>query len=336
MTTWFETSPAGYDLIKRFEGCKLKAYKVGDDPWTVGFGQTGAMPDGRPVVEGLTITQQEADEALQWFVRNVTDPLVRKHFVARSQNEHDALASWVYNISSAKLEAGKYSLPSLVNLKARDLEAVIAKWCEYKNPNTIFEQGLYRRRLAEICMFLGLPWHFAMGAILKRAGGVIVDITTPDYVISLAEQAVEKAAPAPAAPPPPPPAPAAPKTPPAATPAPPAKAPSPNTKKPEEVPYRIDKDAGLKPLEESDRAKGFWWQQFAVMILRLTGIGTFGTGAAEVANIVQSDAALSGAIFNLTIPLLVLGTGLVTAWVAREYGNWKRARGEAAATQGLF
>ena len=114
------------------------------------------------------------------------------------------------------------------------------------------------------------------------------------------------------------------------------KPPSEKTVKPEDVPYRIDPNAGLKPLEESDRAKGYFFQQLAVLFLRLTGLGTFGTGAAQVANIVQSDAALSGAIFNLTIPALVLVTGLATSFAIRSYGDWKRKRGEEAAVQGLY
>ena len=196
MSKWYETSPAGMELIKRFEGCaerlpdgRLKAYKKPGDPWTIGWGITGAMPDGRPVTDGLVITQQEADTALEWFVRSVSDPLTRKHFNAQSQAEFDALSSWVFNINQGKLERGEYSLPALVNLRARDLDAVIAKWIQYKNPGTIFEQGLYRRRLAELCMFFGWPWHFALSAVLKRENGNIVDMTPPDYILELAEQA---------------------------------------------------------------------------------------------------------------------------------------------------
>jgi len=92
-------------------------------------------------------------------------------------------------LNHSKLERGEYSLPSLVNARARDIDAVIAKWAQYKNPNTIFEQGLYRRRLAELCMFFGWPWHFALNAVLKRREGVIVDMTDQHYILSLAEAA---------------------------------------------------------------------------------------------------------------------------------------------------
>ena len=197
MAQFFTTSAAGYELIERFEGLHkvrpdglIEAYKIAHDPVTIGIGQTGKMPDGRPVVMGLVITEQEARDALQYFVRNVTEPLVRKHFNARTQGEFDALVSWTYNISAAKLEAGKYTLPHFVNVKDRDINALIAKWVQYVNPGTIFEQGLYRRRLAELCMFLGLPWHFALTAILRRVSGTIVDRTDPFDFIDMVEASV--------------------------------------------------------------------------------------------------------------------------------------------------
>jgi GH24 family phage-related lysozyme (muramidase) len=333
------------ELIKRFEGCaerlpdgRLKAYKKPGDPWTIGWGITGAMPDGRPVTDGLVITQQEADTALEWFVKNVSDPLTRKHFNAQSQAEFDALSSWVFNINQGKLERGEYTLPALVNLRARDLDAVIAKWIQYKNPGTIFEQGLYRRRLAELCMFFGWPWHFALSAVLKRENGNIVDMTPPDYILELAEQAK------PIASLPDPPKPAKPVVPVKVEPLPEVKPEpqvgtkpiSPKTVKPEEVPYKIDPNAGLKPLEESERAIGYFWQNLARLFLRLTGLGTFGTAAAGVANVVQSDAVLGTALLDLTIPLLVFLTGIVIAFVMRSYGDWRRKRGQESAVQAMY
>lgn len=196
MPQYFEVSEAGMELLRRFEGCETKlpdgrigAYQKPGDPPTIGWGITGRLPDGRRVEKGLTITQAEADAALMWFVKNISEPLTRKHFNAQSQAEFDALHSWVYNLNHSKLERGEYSLPALVNARARDIDAVIAKWVQYKNPGTIFEQGLYRRRLAELCMFFGWPWHFALGAVLKRREGVIVDMTDPHYILSLAEAA---------------------------------------------------------------------------------------------------------------------------------------------------
>jgi lysozyme len=315
MAQWFETSPAGMELIKRFEGCekrlpngRLTAYKKPGDPWTIGWGQTGAMPDGRPVVEGLTITQQEADEALVWFVKSVSDPLTRKHFNAQSQDEFDALSSWVYNINHAKLERGQYSLPALVNLRARDLDAVIAKWIQYKNPNTIFEQGLYRRRLAELCVFMGLPWHFALSAVLKRRDGVIVDMTDPAYILEMAEAAK----PIPSLPDPP-------------------KAPAPvievRVEPLPEIAPKVDPAKPLKPMEESDTHRGLSkaesGKETAIVGGVLTGIGAMLPNIQAITNYFNQFNGVT-----ILTTLSVIGVGVIAV------GAWRWWRGRIIAYEG--
>jgi lysozyme len=313
MAQWFETSPAGMDLIRRFEGCekrlpngRLTAYKKPGDPWTIGWGQTGAMPDGRPVVEGLTITQQEADEALVWFVKSVSDPLTRKHFNAQSQDEFDALSSWCYNINHSKLERGEYTLPALVNLRVRDFDAVIAKWIQYKNPNTIFEQGLYRRRLAELCVFLGLPWHFALSAVLKRQNGVIVDMTDPAYILEMAEAAK----PIPSLPDPP-------------------KAPKPVIEVRVEPLPEVSIDPALppKPMEQSRTHKGLSkaesGKETAIVGGVLTGIGAM---LPNIQAITNYFAQFNGVTILTT--LSVIGVGVIAV------GGWRWWRGRIIAYEG--
>ena len=51
-------SQEGLSLIKKFEGCELKAYKCAAGVWTKGYGST------KGVKEGDTLTQEEADELL--------------------------------------------------------------------------------------------------------------------------------------------------------------------------------------------------------------------------------------------------------------------------------
>jgi lysozyme len=353
----YSTSPAGYDLIKRFEGCekrlpdnRLTAYKIGADPWTVGWGQTGEMPDGRRVTEGLIITQQEADDALAYFVRAVVEPLARKHFVCQSQHEFDAVVSFIYNTNHGRLERGEYSLPQLVNLKARDTEALVNLWLRYvATPG--FENGLYKRRIAEVLMFLGLPWNapavwgFISTASYKKGG--VVNPTDPWFILSIAEKAVEaiKVPPpivakpppkAPATPPKPATAPAAPDVPKAET-KPSAtvkKPPSPNTKTPAEV--GLDPNAGLKHVSESERARGWMYQQMGLMLLRLSTLGMFGTGAKAFADTLQADQTLLAATFELAIPLALAGGGMAASYVTMQYGLWKEYQGRAKGTQALY
>ena len=54
-----KTSQNGINLIKRFEGCKLTAYKCPAGVWTIAYGHTVG------VYSGMKITQQQADEFLK-------------------------------------------------------------------------------------------------------------------------------------------------------------------------------------------------------------------------------------------------------------------------------
>ena len=58
-------SQGGLDnLLKKFEGCKLKAYRCPAGVCTIGYGHTSAA--GMPqVTDGMTITQARAEEILR-------------------------------------------------------------------------------------------------------------------------------------------------------------------------------------------------------------------------------------------------------------------------------
>lgn len=175
----FQTSNAGKSLIKEFETCKLEAYadKQSGAP-VIGWGQENFLfpgtPGQIPVVKGLTITQQQADDAFDYFVHNIVDPLVRKHFNCDTQEEHDACASWIYNMRMAKLERGEYTLPSVFNKKPRDFPEIVHWWIKYRNPGSIMEKGLYRRRLAELCLMRGWPHRHAWAATLNSDPWVVL------------------------------------------------------------------------------------------------------------------------------------------------------------------
>jgi GH24 family phage-related lysozyme (muramidase) len=187
-------------FVREFEDCRLDAYW--DDTsnnWVIGWGQENFLfpgtPGQIPVVKGLTITQQQADDAFEFFMHNVVDPLVWKHFNCDTQAEHDACASWTYNIRMGKLEAGQYTLPTVFNRKPRDFNEIVDWWIKYRNPNTPTEKGLYRRRLAELCLMMNWPHRYAWTATLKRANGQIIEQTDPWHVLEVARHEAEKVAP---------------------------------------------------------------------------------------------------------------------------------------------
>jgi lysozyme len=87
-----ETSQRGIDLIKSFEGLRLKAYRDAVGILTIGYGHTG-----RDVTEGLVITEAQAEELLRNDLMRFEDA-VRKHAGPATQNRFDAMVSLAFNV----------------------------------------------------------------------------------------------------------------------------------------------------------------------------------------------------------------------------------------------
>ena len=49
----------GLNLVKKFEGCRLTAYKCPAGVWTIGYGHTGSV-DGKAICSGMVITNEKA------------------------------------------------------------------------------------------------------------------------------------------------------------------------------------------------------------------------------------------------------------------------------------
>ena len=141
-------SQEGIALIKKFEGCELEAYKCSAGVWTIGYGHT------KDVVEGMTITQEQAEEMLVEELHEYEKYVNESVTVALSQNQFDALVSWVYNLGPANLKASTM-LKVLNSGKYEDVPAQIKRW--NKAGGKVLE-GLVRRRAAEACLFSGKEW----------------------------------------------------------------------------------------------------------------------------------------------------------------------------------
>lgn len=153
-----KTSKTGYDLIKKFEDFKLKAYpdpKTGAEPWTVGWGATG--PDIGP---DTVWTQDQADSRL---AKNVTE---REAMVdgavthPMTQGQFDAFVSIIFNVGAgSKWKDGiirlKDGRPSTLLRKFNmgDIAGAEAEWLKWISPGTNVAKGLLRRRMAELELF---------------------------------------------------------------------------------------------------------------------------------------------------------------------------------------
>ena len=111
----------GLALIKKFEGCELKAYQCSAGVWTIGYGHT------KDVVEGMEITQEQAEQMLVDELHEYESYINKYVTVALSQNQFDALVSWVYNLGPANLSASTM-LKVLNSGEYEDVPAQMKRW----------------------------------------------------------------------------------------------------------------------------------------------------------------------------------------------------------------
>jgi GH24 family phage-related lysozyme (muramidase) len=139
-------SQGGLDnLLKKFEGCKLKAYRCPANVCTIGYGHTSAA--GAPeVTDGLTITQERAEEILKVDIlkyERAVEDLVK---VELTQNQFDVLVDFAYNAGVGALKSS--TLLKKVNAgKFDDVPAELMKWT--KGGGKVLP-GLVRRRQAAV------------------------------------------------------------------------------------------------------------------------------------------------------------------------------------------
>jgi len=138
-------SQYGIDLIKHFEGCVLDAYKCPAGVWTIGYGHTKDVQPGDSWSEDHAnhMLEVELEEYENYVSTAVTVPL--------SQNQFDALVSWVYNLGNGNLT----SSTMLKVLNSGDYAGVPAQIKRWNKAGGKVLEGLTRRRQAEADMFEG-------------------------------------------------------------------------------------------------------------------------------------------------------------------------------------
>ena len=140
-------SNKGIALIREFEGCRLQSYRCSAGVWTIGYGHTG-----KDIKEGMTITQQQADDWLIVDCNRVLQILRDTLRVPIRQNQLDALVSLGFNIGTEALR--KSTLMSLLNRNPDDMNIPeqFDRWV-YAGGKVV--NGLVRRRKAEGKLYAG-------------------------------------------------------------------------------------------------------------------------------------------------------------------------------------
>jgi len=133
----------GLALIKRFEGCRLEAYKCSANVLTIGYGHTGG------VKETDTITQEEADELLEKDVLKFEEYVEDNVIVELDQSQFDALVAWTFNLGPGNLRESTM----LKKLNDSDYASVPSEMKRWNKAGGKTLDGLIRRRNAEALLF---------------------------------------------------------------------------------------------------------------------------------------------------------------------------------------
>jgi len=134
-----KTSEEGKDLIKKFEGLRLKAYKCSAGVPTIGFGNT-FYEDGTKVKMTDSITLERARSLFDMLLPKYEKIVLNKVKRPLKQNEFDALVSHTYNTG------GSSTLFKLVNANSD-----CSSWWlnKYTTANGKRLKGLVERRKQE-------------------------------------------------------------------------------------------------------------------------------------------------------------------------------------------
>lgn len=133
-------SEKGIELIKKFEGCQLKAYKCAGGVWTIGYGHTNG------VKATDIITNAQATEYLKEDLKKYEETVEKYNKIYNwAQNEFDAMVSFAFNIGN---------IDQLTAKGTRSSEEITEKMLCYNKAGGKILAGLTKRRKEEKELFM--------------------------------------------------------------------------------------------------------------------------------------------------------------------------------------
>lgn len=143
-------SEAGLNLIKSFEGLRLKPYKCSAGVPTIGYGNTFYENNKKVSLTDVVITESRAIELLGWSLtkfEQYVDSYCRDDI---SQPQFDALVSFCYNVGPGNLKSS--TLLKKVNANPND-PTIRAEFLKWNKAGGKALTGLTRRRTAEADLY---------------------------------------------------------------------------------------------------------------------------------------------------------------------------------------
>jgi lysozyme len=160
----YQVSRAAVDLIKRFEGYRMKAAQLPDGRWTLGYGHTLTAR------AGASVSEQDAEALLLYDLITVAHTVNENVYTPLNQNQFDALVCFAFNIGTENFVRSDV-------LRRLNEGALLQAACEMEvwrkadfEGERIVVDALVRRRSAEKALFLTPPdghWVAAPSSVLR-------------------------------------------------------------------------------------------------------------------------------------------------------------------------
>lgn len=144
------TSQKGLDIIKKYEGCKLYAYRCPAGVLTIGYGHI------KGVKAGQAITQAQAEQFLREDIRPL-ETLLNDMRLNFKQNQFDALISWIFNLGAANFKSSTMYKKIIARADDLDITDQMVKWYNAAGRPLL---GLKKRRVEEANTFLGKDVYY--------------------------------------------------------------------------------------------------------------------------------------------------------------------------------
>lgn len=145
-----KTSQEGLNLIKSFEGLRLKPYLCSAGVPTIGYGATFYMDGTKVSLKDLEITPSGAEELLKFHLsvfEKYVDTYTRDDI---NQSQFDALVSFTFNLGPNNLKNS--TLLKKVNTNPDDL-SIRDEFLKWNKAGGKVLQGLVKRREAEAKLY---------------------------------------------------------------------------------------------------------------------------------------------------------------------------------------
>ena len=140
-------SPAGLELLKKFEGFRSHVYHDAAGLLTIGYGHRLLNPASFP----SGVSEPQAAEILAVDVRDAEQAVERLVKVPLTQGQFDALVDFTFNLGQGRLMIS--TLLKLLN--AGDYAAAGEQLLAWDKVNGVALPGLRDRRQAELALWKG-------------------------------------------------------------------------------------------------------------------------------------------------------------------------------------